>query len=49
MEAPALGANIFVIAVLAMPTPSVARAPVPLAGFVVLGLGWVFWSLSARR
>jgi APA family basic amino acid/polyamine antiporter len=40
----------FVIAVLGMTGLSISRAPVPsLAGFAVLGLGWVFWRLSARR
>ncbi|HWN95310.1 MAG TPA: amino acid permease [Methylomirabilota bacterium] len=41
---------IFVIAVLGMTSLSVARAPLPsLAGLAVLGLGWIFWRLSARR
>jgi APA family basic amino acid/polyamine antiporter len=40
----------FVIAVLGMTTLSIARAPLPsLAGFVVLGLGWIFWRLNPRR
>jgi APA family basic amino acid/polyamine antiporter len=40
----------FVIAVLGMTTLSIARAPLPsLAGFVVLGLGWIFWRLNTRR
>ena len=41
---------IFVIAVLGMTSLSVARAPLPsLAGLAVLGLGWIFWRLNARR
>ena len=40
---------VFVILVLGMTTLSVARAPLPsLAGFAVLGFGWLFWRLSTR-
>ena len=40
----------FVVAVLGMTSLSVARAPLPsLAGFAVVGLGWVFWLLNARK
>ncbi len=39
----------FVIAVLGMTILSIARAPLPsLVGFVVLGLGWIFWRLHTR-
>ncbi len=40
---------LFVIMVLGMTTLSISRAPLPsLAGLAVLGVGWVFWRLSAR-
>ena len=40
----------FVVVVLAMTALSISRAPLPsLAGFAVLGLGWVFWRFTGRR
>jgi len=40
----------FVVVVLAMTALSISRAPLPsLAGFAVLGFGWVFWRFTGRR
>lgn len=40
----------FVFVVLAMTALSISRAPLPsLAGFAVLGLGWVSWRFTGRR
>ncbi len=40
----------FVVAVLGMTSLSIAKAPLPsLAGFGVLGLGWLFWKFNPKR